>query len=87
MFDLTQLISLVGAGLVLVAYTALQRGWWTSHAAPYLWCNLIGAVLLTAVALGDRRVGFILLEGVWASVTLLTILRRGLPADNTTRPV
>ena len=81
MLDLIQLISLVGAGLILFAYAALQRGRWTSRAAPYLWSNLIGALLLTVVALADRRVGFILLEGVWAAVTLHSILRGG-PADN-----
>jgi hypothetical protein len=71
-----QVASLVGAGLILAAYVALQRHWWTSRGAVYLWFNLVGALLLLAVAIVDRRAGFIVLEGVWAAVSLASIVRR-----------
>lgn len=72
-----QATSLVGAGLILSSFYALQRRRWSSDGAPYLWCNLVGAALLTAVAVADRRIGFIVLEAAWAAVSLASILRRG----------
>jgi len=72
-----QLTSLVGAALILGAYVSLQRGWWTQTGRAYLWCNFLGAVVLTAVAVWDRRFGFIALEVVWASVSLWSLMRRG----------
>ena len=68
-------VSLVGAVLVLGAFLALQRRWWTSRSAPYLWANFVGALLLTLVAIVDRRIGFVLLEATWASVSLWSILK------------
>jgi hypothetical protein len=73
---LHQLSSVVGAALVLGAYLALQRGWLTSADRLYNALNLIGAALLTWVAIADRRVGFILLEGVWALLSLPGTVRR-----------
>ncbi len=71
-----QAVAILGAGLVLGAYVALQRSRWTSDGVGYLWCNFIGALMLTIVAVADRRLGFILLEAVWAAVSLTSILRR-----------
>lgn len=70
-----QLVSLVGAALILGAYISLQRGWWTQAGRGYLWCNFLGAAVLTAVAVWDRRFGFIALEVVWAFVSLWSLLR------------
>lgn len=67
--------SLVGAALVLGAFFALQRRWWTSRSLPYLWANFLGALLLTVVAVTDRRIGFVVLETTWAAVSLWSILR------------
>ncbi len=67
--------SLVGAGLILTAYVASQRRWWRSTGRPYLWCNLVGALLLTGVAVADRRLGFVLLEAVWAAVSSHALVR------------
>ena len=76
-----QLLSLVGAGLVLGAYVALQRRWWPSTGSAYLWANLIGALLLTIVASVDRRIGFVILEATWALVSLASLVRRKLPVE------
>jgi drug/metabolite transporter (DMT)-like permease len=70
-----QVTSLVGAALVLAAYVALQRRWWSSTGATYLWFNFVGAALLTAVAIVDRRAGFVVLEATWTLVSLATIVR------------
>jgi hypothetical protein len=68
-------VSLVGAALVLGAFFALQRRWWTSRSALYLWANFVGALLLAFVAVADRRIGFVVLEATWAVVSLWSILR------------
>ncbi len=81
-----QVASLVGAGLILVAYVLLQRRRWASSGAAYLWCNLVGALLLTGVAIADRRAGFIILEGVWAAVSLVSIVRRSPLAPDRSTP-
>ena len=73
---LHQLLSLVGAGLVLGAYVALQRGWLASVDRTYNALNFVGAALLTWVAIADRRVGFIVLEGAWALLSLPGSLRQ-----------
>lgn len=75
-----QLVSLVGAAMVLAAYLALQRGWLRREDRLYSALNLFGSLMLTYVAVLDRRVGFILLEGAWALLSLPgTIARRRTP--------
>ena len=70
-----QLVSLVGAVFILSAFVAVQRGWWTPAGRGYLWANLVGAALLALVAIWDRRIGFVLLEVVWAAVSLWSLVR------------
>ncbi len=72
---LVQALSIAGAGLILLGFFCLQRGWWKSHGRLYLWVNLIGALLLTVVAVHDRRVGFIALEATWALMSLWWLVR------------
>ncbi len=77
---LVQILSLGGAGLILLSFFSLQRGWWKSHGLLYLWANLIGALLLTVVAVYDRRAGFIVLETTWALVSAWGLVKRRYPA-------
>ncbi len=77
---LVQILSLGGAGLILLSFFSLQRGWWKSHGLLYLWANLIGALLLTVVAVYDRRAGFIVLETTWALVSVWGLVKRRYPA-------
>lgn len=64
-----QVVQMVGAVLILVAFIGGQRGWVSPQSRFYLVVNLIGSVLLCAVALLDSDWGFVLLEGVWAVVS------------------
>ncbi len=77
---LVQILSLGGAGLILLSYFRLQGGWWKSHGLLYLWANLIGALLLTAVAVYVRRVGFFVLETACALMSLWGLVKRRYPA-------
>jgi hypothetical protein len=72
---LFQVISLVGAALVLSGYVALQRGWLSGDDRLFNLLNFVGAGLLTWVAVVDQRIGFILLEGAWALLSLPGVVR------------
>ncbi len=68
--------------LVPFAMTLLSR--MTTTSVSYLTMNLIGSVALTAIAIAGRQYGFILLEGVWAlmsAIGLVRTLRRPIPYD------
>ncbi len=73
---LNQLIAGIGAALVLAGYVALQQNWLGPEDRAYNALNFFGAVLLTVVAVADRRWGFIVLEGVWALLSLPGMLGR-----------
>ena len=74
-----QVVSLVGAFLILAAYGLNQRGRLTPEHATYSVMNLMGAALLCWVALVDRRAGFVVLEGAWGLMSLLPLVRRRPP--------
>ncbi len=65
-----QLISLGGALLILLPFAAVQLNRLSSRSMPYQVMNLVGSSALTAVAIINIQYGFILLEGVWALVSL-----------------
>jgi len=72
-----QLVSIVGALLILVAYAANQYAFLDRRDRLYNLMNLVGAVMLTAVAFQARQWGFVLLEGVWTILSIPPLLRRG----------
>ncbi|MGW8267572.1 MAG: CBU_0592 family membrane protein [Longimicrobiales bacterium] len=77
---LDQLISLVGASLVLLAYFANNRGWLGPWDRSYHLMNLVGGLLLLWVAVVDRRAGFMVLELTWAVIAIPPLLQpRGNP--------
>jgi uncharacterized membrane protein len=71
---LNQIISLLGAILILVAYAASQRGWMGRESVWYNLLNLVGSGLLAWVAIVDRRAGFIFLETAWALLSIPPLL-------------
>lgn len=73
---LDQLVSLVGAALILAAYVALQRGWLPRESRAYNALNLVGSVLLTYSAVRNWNLGFIILEASWALLSLPGTFRR-----------
>lgn len=70
-----QVVSLLGAAMLLGAFLGNQRGWLRPEMRAYNALNFFGALLLTWVAVVDRRLGFIVLEGTWALIALSSLLR------------
>ena len=64
-----QIPQIIGAILILTAFAASQREWMSPHSRIYLTLNLIGAAVLTGVALDERDWGFFLLNAVWTLVS------------------
>jgi hypothetical protein len=65
-----QIISLVGAFLILLAYGANQIGVMGPYHRAYNLINLVGAGLLLWIAFVDWRWGFIVLEAAWILISL-----------------
>jgi drug/metabolite transporter (DMT)-like permease len=71
-----QVLQLVGAVLVLAGYTLAQLRRLDPQSIPYLVVNLVGSAILAALALHESQWGFLLLEGVWALVSLAGLIGR-----------
>jgi hypothetical protein len=64
-----QVIQVVGALLILTAFTAVQMERMRPDSRLYLGLNLAGSAILAVLALIGSQWGFVLLEGVWAVVS------------------
>ena len=70
-----QIISIAGAVMILAAYYAFQRGWLGRTHRSYHALNFAGATLLTIVAVLEVQYGFIIVEGMWAILSIPGTLR------------
>ena len=65
-----QSVQILGSLLVLTAFVAGQLRRMEPSDFAYVLLNLVGSAILAAVALIEQQWGFLLLEGVWAVVSL-----------------
>jgi hypothetical protein len=70
-----QIVSFVGALLILIAYAGHQMGWMNPRSALYNILNALGSVILLYIALHPFQIGFIMLEGVWTLISLYAMAR------------
>ena len=70
-----QLVQVAGAMLVLAAFVLSQMGRLATTSRTYLALNLVGAGILAVLAAIDWQPGFLLLEGVWALVAGVGLVR------------
>ena len=73
-------VEIVGALTVLVAFAATQAGRLRQRTVTYQLLNLIGSGVLATIAMVQSSWGFLLLEGSWAVISLLGLI-------NLVRPV
>lgn len=71
-----QLMSITGAILVLIGFGALQMGKLDRRDRWFNVLNLVGSLLLGAVAVHDLRWGFIGLEFIWAAFSVPPLLQK-----------
>jgi len=74
-----QIWSFVGAFLILVAYLGHQLKFMNPRLAAYNILNALGSAVLAYVAFNPFQVGFVILEVVWALVSVYALLR---PAES-----
>lgn len=68
---LEQLIAVLGAVLVLLAYALQRFRRISAEGATYLALNFTGGALLCWAAISTGQLGFIVLEGAWALISLI----------------
>lgn len=68
-------VELLGAALILSAFTLAQMGRLQTSSLAYLALNVAGAGMLAVAAAVDGDVGFLVLEGVWTLVSAYGLAR------------
>jgi len=67
-------VEILGAVAILVAFAAAQAHRLEVDAWSYLALNAAGSAVLAVIAAADRSWGFLLLEGVWAIVSVIGLI-------------
>ena len=70
-----QLMSFLGALLILIAYTGQQLNWMNPRTAAYNLLNALGSAILAYIAFHPFQVGFVVLEVTWAAISVYALMR------------
>lgn len=69
------LIEVGGSLLILAAFAASQTRRLSPHSVRYLLLNIVGSAVLAVIAFLHQSWGFLLLEGSWAIISTVSLLR------------
>lgn len=69
-----QVIQIVGSLLVLAGFALAQWGILNLKSLRYLVLNTVGSAILAVNAIYEAQWGFLLLEGVWAIVSAISLV-------------
>ena len=69
------IVQIVGSLFVLVPFVLVQFGRLTPTTVSFLAANTVGSGILAVDALVGQQWGFLLLEGVWAVVSVVGLIR------------
>ncbi len=75
-FDLPNLLGIIGVTLILTAYFLNLFDKLAITSSLYLWMNFIGGSLACISSVLIEYVPFVVLEGTWAAVSLVAIIRK-----------
>ena len=76
---MAQLVQILASLLILAGFVLAQRGSLSQASRTYLVLNLGGSAVLAVLAAHERQLGFLLLEGSWAVVSLMSLRRKQEP--------
>jgi hypothetical protein len=80
---MAQLVQIIGSLLVLAGFALAQLGVLDQKSRRYLVLNVVGSGVLAVDAVVEHQWGFLLLEGVWAivsAISIVAVLRGRTPA-------
>jgi hypothetical protein len=80
---MAQLVQIIGSLLVLAGFALAQLGVLDQKSRRYLVLNVVGSGVLAVDAVVEQQWGFLLLEGVWAivsAISIVAVLRGRTPA-------
>jgi hypothetical protein len=84
---MSQVVQIFGSFLVLVPFVLAQLGRMATSSKAFMSLNLVGSTILAIDAAHGHQWGFLLLEAVWALVSLGSLLRASLGADVANHPL
>jgi hypothetical protein len=70
------MVQILGSLLILAPFVLVQVGRLSTTGYAFLLLNAVGSTVLAVDAAIGQQWGFLLLEGVWAAVSLVGVVRR-----------